>query len=74
MRTINLNFNNIAFLGNAKFNNKYVSYIMLVPKHWLMGRWHPRRLVVKEQMHRPSDSNKHVAILFSTARFWNDLH
>jgi len=38
---------------------------MSVSKHWLLGEWYPRGLIVHQQRYRPSDSNKNVDIKFS---------
>ena len=35
---------------------------MPVPKDWLMGGWYPGGLIVHQQWHRSSDSNKNVDI------------
>ena len=36
-----------------------------MPKHWLLGGWDLRRLIIHQQWYRPSDSNKYVYIKFS---------
>ena len=33
---------------------------MSVPKHWLLGGWYPRGLIVYQQRYRHGDSNKNV--------------
>ena len=38
---------------------------MSVPKHWLLGGWYTRGLIVHQQKYRPSDSNKNVDIKFN---------
>ena len=35
---------------------------MSVPKHRLLSRGYPRRLIVQQQRYRPSDSNTNVDI------------
>jgi hypothetical protein len=39
---------------------------MSLPKHWLLGGWHPRGLTVHQQRNRPSDSHKNVDIKISS--------
>jgi hypothetical protein len=38
---------------------------MSMPKHWLLGGWYPRGLIVHQQRYPPSDSNTNVDIKFS---------
>ena len=38
---------------------------MSVPKHWILGGWYHRGLIVHQQRYRSSDSNKNVDIKFS---------
>ena len=43
---------------------------MSFPKHWLLGRWYARGLIVHQQRYRPSGSNTRIYIKF---RIWSVL-
>ena len=43
---------------------------MSVPKHWLLGGWYSRGLIIHQQRYRPSDSNTRIDIKF---RIWSVL-
>ena len=46
---------------------------MSVSKHWLLGGWYPRGLIVHQQRYWPCDSNKNVDTKFS-AQVWNNWY
>jgi hypothetical protein len=48
---------------NSLTGKMYVkkSLTMSVPKHWLLGVWYSRDLIVRQQTDTPSDSNKNLS-------------
>ena len=41
-----------SFTGRERFHHKYISYIMSLWKHWLLGWWYPQQIIiVHQQLH-----------------------
>ena len=46
---------NLYNIETVNFSNKYIQLTMSVPKHWLLGGWYLRGLIVHLQIYRLSD-------------------